>query len=644
MKNLLGIITEFFKNKYNFDLSTSKINLKNVFFEIMKKIENDEQHATLDVIDKNKLVLKVVKEIILKEMNVEFNRDINLYRNRKNILNDINTETSRLSSNHDIEQKMKQVENSRKAEQKKELKSFDDINKPINEQSYNESEFKTKMEELELNRTHFDNKLQELFPLDDKEFIEKRNKDMSEILNKNPCEVDPKSFYQQNELLCKTDQNIVPPTYQNLAMSTVIPNKSKDDTFDNKTLEQKYILINSFDRNWIVDKHRYQYKVKFTFSTNDILRVPYYENNPTVPYTKTEKSQGIANTFGWVDKNGIAYPPYDSSKPLTDKTDIDGKPVELGFEEIEIVVDQDASMIGTFKDVYSIQIKNVTIPTEIFHMFSNSLNINNKNMDINEHNYNFNFNFPYILCNIDEFQNVYDGTDDTIRRSFCQLQYDNLIKTPNGRGYIILKPVQQEKKIFYPNTLSSLPTLNISLTKPNGELLNLSEDGLAIFNVSVHQTYYIQIVTSTYFDKDAFYRGDYVRIKNFNMYQISNTMTNDNIQMFNDFMNRKEGHVIYEIGEPNENGYYNSFHIFAPGSFDKYDGKFVVNTRLTDTLAIFNNTLIDNRFYENRNEEGRSLSDGYENGYILNMSLQNTISMTIEMYKPDSKIMKHDPI
>ena len=634
MKSLINIINDVFLKKYNYNLETSGLKLKNIFFNIMSKIQNDPENSSMLQIEKNKLTLKITKEIIKQELQIQStNRDIEMYPDRKNVINEISSRNHRSFSNDDVNEKMNAIQNSRSHTPPSTQQLDIEV---INETSFDEQEFKSKIDELESTRSVLDNKIQEIFPVGSKDFIEKRNEEVSAIINKDPCEVDPTSFYKQNELLCNNDPNIVPSTYQNIALSSVIPKNSSSDT--NQILETKYILINSYDRNWIVDKYRYKYKVRFTYNTNEILRVPYYENNPAVPFTKTEKSNGIRNDFGWTDKNGVFRDPYDPSKDLSTTFDNNGKPVELGFEEIEIVVDQDASMMGTFKNIYSIQITNVTIPTEIFHLFINSFNIH----DHNTSDYNFNFNFPYILCNIEEFKDVYDGTDDTIRKSFCQLQYDNFVKTPNGRGYIILKPVQSEIKTFYPTPLSVLPTLNISLTKPNGELLNLNQDGISIFNIAVHQTYYLKITTTAFFHKDAFYRGDYIRIKNFNMYQITNTITSHDIQLFNSFINKSEGHVIYEIGEPNENGYYNTFHIFAPGTFDEKIGKFNVDYNLTDTLSRFNQHLIDNYFYDTH-QEGDSLSKDYENGYIINMSLQNSISMRIEMFKPDSKVLKIDP-
>lgn len=640
IKKLIQIMNSVIKDKYNFDLTSGNLNIKEIFFTIMTRIDKDPNNQNMTLIEKNKLTLKIVKEIIKTKINLQpsqTNRDAELYPDRKPVYDNRNVmNTSITKENGDVSEQMKIIENSRKSENITEIKQLGDINKTIYDNSYNDDEFKNKMVELESSREHMNSKFREMFPIKDENnsYVEKRNTDISSILNKNPEDIDPTEFFKQNNKLNlekSIDQNIVPPTYKNLAMSTLIPKES----FHSSKLEKKYILINSYDRNWIADKFRYKYKVKFSYSSNEIVKIPFYENNPTVPYTKTEKTNGIKNDFGWVDKSGVFYNAYDVTQPLTNNIDTDGKMIPLGYEDIEIVVDQDASMIGTFKDIYSISIKNVTIPTDIYQQFVNSSD--------GQHNYNYNFNFPYILCNIDEFQDVYDGTDDTIRKTFCQLQYDNFLQTPNGRGYIILKPVQNEVKIFYPNTLSSLPTLNLSLTKPNGELLNQSEDGQAIFNISVYQTYYLKITTKTYFDKNAFYKGDYVRIKNCNIYQINSDISNDHVSYFNTFINRKEGHVVYESGEPNENGYYNSFFINGPGVFDNVQGRFVVNQPVLNTLSQFNQYLIDNEFFQG-NDETPSLSDSYENGYILNMSLQNSVSITVEMYKPDSIVMIHDKV
>lgn len=648
LKVLLTIMSDVMNKKFHYKLDTHSTEIKNIFLTIMNKIDNDDANKNLNLIDKNKLTLKIIREIIKSEKVTSsnqvtlLNRETDLYDKRTVKFQNNNPDSVSLNDNTDVANKMEYFDNIRKLENKIDSPKWD--NKGIQEKCESETDFKQQIKELEFTRSDFDTKLLDIFG-DESEsdvkkqtFVEKRNEDMSVILNKSPIEVDPTAFFKKNNAINESNQSFtnndlhtVPSSYKTLAMSTIIEKQPIHEA----RIEKKYILINSYDRNWIVDKQRYKYKIKFSYSTNDVLKVPFFENNPTIPFTKTEKSNGLENLFGWVDKNDIFHNPYDYTLPLSSNLDIHGKPVELGFEEIEIVVDQDASMIGTFKDIYSIAITNVCIPTEIFHNYVNTHAINSLQSD-NVNNYNFNFNFPYILCNIDEFQDIYDGTDDTIRKAFCQLQYDNLIKTPNGRGYIILKPVQKEIKYFYPNPLSTLPTLNLSLTKPNGELINTSEDGISIQTLSVFQNYYLKITTKEYFDKDAFYHGDYVRIKNFNLYQINNLISRQNVNILNNFINRKEGHVIYEIGEPNADGYYNSFHIFGIGNFNKSIGKFEVDNSIIDTISQFNNHLVNNDFFDSN-----SFKD-YENGYLLNMSLQNTVSLTVEMYKPDSKIVKSE--
>ena len=622
IKFLINIMETVFRDKHNIDIKNlSNVNLKNIFFSIMQKVNDDPQNSSYDINNKNKLTLKIVKEIVKTHINQSNPIDNDLYPDRKQVYQNRYTEPP-LSSNQDIQSKMENIENSRKQENVKELKQLGDLNQVVMDQSYDMDEFSSKMKELENNRNTFNDNLKELYP------NESRNRDMSLILNKPLDDIDPTLFFKENDKLntkINEEQNKVPPNYKNLNEFPII----KKENYHDSRLVKKYVLINSYDRNWTHDNYRYEYRVKFAYNTNEIMKVPYYKNNPTVPHTKTQRSEGIKNDFGWVDKDGTFYHAYDPSAALTDVFDSDGKMVELGFEDVEIVVDQDASMIGTFKDIYSIKITNITIPADISEDYVYS-------GDNTTHN--FNFNFPYILCNIDQFQDVYDGTDDTIRKSFCQLQYENYLQTPNGRGYLIMKPVQEEIKIFYPNPLSSLPTINISLTKPNGELLNKGKDGQSMFNISVHQVYYLKITTTEYFEKNAFCKGDYVRIRNFNLYKIVGDMNVQYIDEFNTFINRSEGHIIQNDGEPNDNGYYNTFFIKGPGYFDNIQGRFEVNTDLMDTLTKYNTYLIDNDFYNDSVADGNN----YENGYLLNMSLQNSISMTIETYEADSKIMIYD--
>jgi len=626
LKYLIDVISSFFKDKYSIDFDKSKINLKNIFFEIMNKINNDSVNDDKNIMEKNKLALRIVKEILKNELNVSINRDSVVYPDREVIVNSLHSELPKSISNDDVKNKLEILENERKNETNTETPVFDDIHKSINDVSISENDFKEKIKQLEMNREGIsDTSVKETFVNDESNYIENRNNNISDILNKDSSTVDPKKFFIQNEVINSLQKNIYPSSYKDLSLQQL-----NQDDIDYYT-DTKFILINSLNRNWLVDKLRYKYKVRFSYSSNEIMKVKFYYNNPTIPFTKTQNYTGVPNINGWYYK-GKAYPKYNENEGPTfgqngkedgkedgHQKDRYGELLYIGEEEVEIIVDQDASMMGSFTNIKSISITNVTIPTEMVHSFVNT----------NENNFtNYSFSFPYILCNIEEFQDVYDGTDDNIRRTFCQLQFENYIKTPTGRGFVILKPVQNEVKLFYPTLLSNLPTLNISLIKPNGELINNTEDGIEILNITRYQKYYLKIQTKTFFEKDAFFKGDYILIKNFNIFNFD--LSSDKGNLFNQFINKETGHIIYEVGEPNDNGYYNSFHIFAPGDFNKQEGVFVEDSDALEVLREFN------QYLSNTDRYNEKYISNYENGYVLNMSLQNSVSITIEMNKQDS--------
>lgn len=668
MKSIINLLKTFFVTKHGIDIEDTDINLKPIFLNIMNRVEEDDANRNVSSLNKTKLTLRIVKEIVKKELNLHVNHDDELYPDRDVVVNNIKSESVEFSTNGDVSNKMKLLEESRKIDTSF-VPDVDDSLKPIDDTSIDETEFISKMKELERSRTAFNENLKDIQPsgtideppkqanafsfdlqdnslepskviLDNPTTQVQHDEMVSNIsertvvVNKAMHETDPKSFYmknaiidEQNTLLARQDA----PSSFSSKISMTSDVKISADTRDIKKIKiSKYLLINSYDRNWLVDRHRYKYAVKFQENKSQTSRVPYYTNNPTVPFTKTDTYEGVPNTSGWLDKNGTKYDAHDSDKKPGDL---------LGYEEFSIRVDQDASISNHLNDIYSIAVTNVTIPSEMFHMLHNSININSSRTT---NDFNYNYNFPYILCNIDEFTDLYDGTDTTIRQSFCQLQYHDYMKTPNGRGYIILKPVQNEKKIFYPTPLATLPTLHLSLTKPNGELINNSMDGMEVFSIDVSQMYYLKVTTKKYFNKDAFFKGDYIRLKEFTIFKllkltIENSeqliVTDDQINRLMSYINKKEGHEIYNIGSPNDDGYYNSFYIYTPGFFDDDIGEFVVDIELTDTLTSFN------EYIKDENYEHLDFVSNFKYGYILNMSLQNSISLTVEVFKHDASVI-----
>jgi hypothetical protein len=268
-----------------------------------------------------------------------------------------------------------------------------------------------------------------------------------------------------------------------------------------------------------------------------------------------------------------------------------------------------------YRNIDSLSVSKVIIPDEIIQ-FSDPIKTT--------FNYEFTFNYPYLLLQINEFDDIYDGTSNSVRKTFCKLVYHQSYKSQNGRGYIILKPSQKEKKYFYPAPLTALTKFSISILKPDGELFNKSADNYNILQITYNSSIpnYILITTNLYFDENEFYINDRIVINNYTITDDSANQTD--VKSFNNFVNNLAGHEILLLGPANLNGYYNSFYIQAPGYFDKTIGEFSLNNTLISCLNNYN----------------IAIGSPIINGTIINSSLQHSIDMKANIIVDDAKILE----
>jgi hypothetical protein len=263
-----------------------------------------------------------------------------------------------------------------------------------------------------------------------------------------------------------------------------------------------------------------------------------------------------------------------------------------------------------------------------------SLNVNLT--DKSEYMNDYSFNYPYIMLAIDGIDDVYDGTNDRVRRAFCLMIYKTAYRTKNGRGYIVLEPMQEEKKLFYPVPLGSLKNMRLTLIRPNGAVLNNSTDDYLVSKVE-HEDYnptYLRIVLDKFFDKNDYFVGDLVLFRGYEAKQLlANAPTEGAAyKRVNDFINRTEGHEIVESGQVNDNGFYRTFYIMAPGTLDKATGRLSLDYTIINTINSFN---------AQQQEVYGANPTGYDaivNGAVCNGSLQNTIAFTLWYEIFDAKI------
>lgn len=538
-----GIFHSFMMDRYGFNIKIegSKTNLKKLLYDIMIDVDEKYKHERVELKTLNNVTLNIARDFykanykIVEVGNTKPNmknldREHSLYGPRLLNMEQIKPEPT---FKKNIDSVFEQEEQRRKMEQQQQPRLPNEMS-PVLENAFDPDEFMRKVSELEKKR-------------DDIEVLDltgiqnaRMEQDTSLIIN--TCE-DPKALYKITQ---EQNQTALDQVQHELTTQSALRENFITPLSTNKTiLVDKYLAINGFDRNWVIEKQRFNFKVDFSYSENSLKQR--YRNIKTVEATRA------------------------------------------------------------------------IIPMEIFETIS--LN----NVPKTNYNYEFSFAYPYITLFLDEINDVYDGTNDNIRRSFCQFVFDKCYKSPNGRGYIILNPIQKERKVFHPAPLPSLNRLSLSLRKPNGDLINNSRDEYKIFKVEyeIRNKKYLKIVTNIYFDKNEFYRGDTILLTGYTMTRRDPNMSDLMIRYWHEFINRKQGHDILEIGQANDRGYYRTFYIEGPGAFDVNIGEFIINQDMITTLNLFNDTFDFN-----------NLTD--TNGAIINCSLQCVVTFKLQAQETDA--------
>lgn len=235
--------------------------------------------------------------------------------------------------------------------------------------------------------------------------------------------------------------------------------------------------------------------------------------------------------------------------------------------------------------------------------------------------YSFGLACQYVTLRLDGFEGAYDGTNDVLRRAIGLFTFDRSYQAPNGRGYVVLRPMQPARRRFL-TPLASMRSLTLSITQPMNMLMNNSTDEYTV--VSMHyetsNKLFLKFVCGEYFDGNEFYIGDHVILRDF---EIEPPVGETHISPYaslQEFINRPEGHEVVQLGIPNEQGFYNTFYVLAPGVLDQGRGRIVLDQNIISAI----NALGDPNNPASVSKPGR----------LLNASLQITISMTIGTVGP----------
>jgi hypothetical protein len=588
-KDLINILTQYFKDKHNIDINTiSSLNLKQVFFGIIKKVASDSQNDDKTLMEKNKLVLTIIKEIIKEEYKFDNLRD-SIYTNRENMVSTYPSQTR--TNTNDVNQQFETLQNQRTHVSSDTNQALPET-KTFADTSLSPDDFKVQIKSLETDRSTFDKSLKALFPHENN-----RNFEVSDIINNDIASTDVKSFFQTNleNDSIKDVKNIYEKSQIELVGST-----NDVSTFKVK----KIVIIDTANRNWINFNSRFDFSINLFSNSKEITTTPYYINNEYIPFTKSDISDGILNENGFKIDTEV-FQPFNPSQNLNGTTDEEYTPIIKGHENIPFLIDN-ISMLSAFKKISSISINNLILPLGIAHRASG----------VNAYKHHNYYNYPYIILCIDELQGVYDGTNNTISKAFCQLSYKDFVKldedgiNPSQRGSLVLSPTQHSEKVFFPTPLQSLNSLTISLYNPSGQLLSnqldnhvvssLSSFEIINLDASFETPYGIRITLDDDIHVNDFYTNDTVLLKNFFVYQSTTSVIAINeINAINHFVNSQNGHKILDF------------------SVDTHQ---IIISLPNDLYSPFNSILSDT-------------SVSISTCYVLNMTLQYSISFSVETHQ-----------
>lgn len=585
LQKCLDIFTHYLRDKRNIIVrGKENIQLKRLIFETMKSVEKQYENPDRHIYQLNMVVLKQVQDVFIQQytestrdkpniMNLERERDVfggrNVQVNELIPQRDPYIRKPTSSKNMDILKNgspppmdaLEQMQRERSQLNKSNVPDMSCFGSPISEEADTEEDFANKLKHLEERRNGID------FTIE-KEFHELNSAE----------NVDIRSFYTSpSTLLTSNNPNVICEQHQ-LASDPIATSATKEHEHDADI--SRLMSIQQLHNDMILS------------GPNDVAKRVKPMLPPQQPHVCVPKYISINSADrSWM--NDVLRYQYS----VTFNGGVDG------------------AMMSSFKNIRSISVGKVIIPDEIMHHHHSIFD--GSGHTSTSFNHEFSFAYPYLILKVDELDDVYDGTNNSVRKSFCKLIYSNSYKAPNGRGYIILEPLQNEKKTFYPSLMSSLNRLSLSFLKPNGFLLNSSSDSYKLWKVTYDSfnPHYYQITTNVFFDKNEFFVGDCIIVRGF---IISGTTHVDQETQMSNYLNRAEGHEILQIGQVNDNGYWRSFYIKAIGQFDKFNGRFTIDQDVIQCLNEFNDGI-----------DWSQQSD--TNGSILNTSLQNTIGMTIEV-------------
>ncbi len=401
-------------------------------------------------------------------------------------------------------------------------------------------------------------------------------------------------------------QKYIRDNYQVVSEDEDDDEEDEEDIIEKKNYQMTthFITISSMDRNWLgndPNTTQYNFQLKLSPTANSISTRPLYFNNPTIPATPQQASNGLRgdpNTTGWVSSDGTMYGPYQSNQPYGEIVDYE-KIIEQGQKGL--------SLNNSFKNIASIELVSAMFPAVQRRIEYHPTLLENSIQE------------TYYSMEIEEVRDVMEGTSRDLQNSFA-------ILTPGIRIYDISNPSSKSieykvsgmwSKQFNPTPLGSLTNLSIQIKKPSGDIVTNMNDTLDVKFIYQYteatpldtRADIIVIETTEYFSDQEYKPTDTIIFKNYRHY----ASATQNCQNFNDFMNRMKGHKILSTSNDDPAKFLkNRIHIARPAYLDKITGGLIEESWYTT----FKNTVLDD-------DSSIGGITTFDTGRLINIDLQN---------------------
>lgn len=373
----------------------------------------------------------------------------------------------------------------------------------------------------------------------------------------------------------------------------------------------KWIIesLNSYDKNGILKKKktiktlveskwnsRYQFQIPLESSGEQWIKLPLYENSPTIPVSKEEANngkRGQENTQGWVYQ-GKEYKKYN---PLVSRGSI------VTTEDIFYVGELLPEINKVFSSITSLQVVKAFFPVREYNKETQRVQSV--------------YQEPFIWVSMHEFPykqlkhinpHIKYDINPHMKHSLGYLtpQKNNSgnYSRYNSREFVSLTT---ESDILELSPPVELKRTTITYSNSVGDIYSKQCDNFGIIGIKVIKKKN-QVCIILHLDKkyhqEEFQKDDKILIGNFNLF-LDNE--DSDLLQFQQFINRDQGHIVQETleNDKNKENYYQSLEILGNTKHDNLNSK--INKKIQ-----------------------KNFTKGQHFAFLLNINLQNSLTFRME--------------